>query len=186
MTTQDDFFGANPETTIKAISLWEPWATLVMCQAKLAETRHWKTHYRGDLLICAAKKVDTLAMQLLNTPEFQRALQPLWKIREAIGYPHSIDTRIKEEHLNFGKVVAKVNLRACVSTGKVFENYLDSVNQPLSRKLKENIPFGDYSDKRFVWLFEENIMTLNPFKVKGAQGFFDVPIKPDILKEIRL
>jgi hypothetical protein len=41
---------------IKAISLWEPWATLIALGKKRYETRSWKTFYRGPLLICAAKK----------------------------------------------------------------------------------------------------------------------------------
>jgi len=41
---------------IKAISLWEPWATAMAMNIKKVETRSWPTNYRGMLLICAAKK----------------------------------------------------------------------------------------------------------------------------------
>jgi hypothetical protein len=41
---------------IKAISLWEPWASLIRDGLKRYETRHWKTNYRGQLLICAAAR----------------------------------------------------------------------------------------------------------------------------------
>lgn len=47
-------------TTIKAVSLWQPWASLVACGVKLHETRHWTTNYRGPLAICAARVVDTV------------------------------------------------------------------------------------------------------------------------------
>lgn len=44
---------------MKALSLWEPWASLMALEAKKVETRSWYTSHRGPLLICAAKrKVD--------------------------------------------------------------------------------------------------------------------------------
>lgn len=39
---------------MKAISLREPWASIVMKGKKTIETRVWKTDYRGKLLICAS------------------------------------------------------------------------------------------------------------------------------------
>jgi len=41
---------------IKAISLWQPWASLVANGLKLYETRGWPTKYRGVLAIHAAKR----------------------------------------------------------------------------------------------------------------------------------
>lgn len=41
---------------MKAISLWEPWASLMALGAKRVETRAWYTTYRGPLLICAARR----------------------------------------------------------------------------------------------------------------------------------
>ncbi len=51
-----DLFGHIP--TIKAISLWQPWASLVAAHVKRHETRHWSTEYRGLLAIHAAKTLD--------------------------------------------------------------------------------------------------------------------------------
>ena len=41
---------------IRAISLWQPWASAMAIGAKVNETRSWPTSYRGDLLICSAKR----------------------------------------------------------------------------------------------------------------------------------
>jgi len=38
---------------IKAISLHQPWASMVAQGFKTIETRNWYTPYRGDLLICS-------------------------------------------------------------------------------------------------------------------------------------
>lgn len=41
---------------LKAVSLWQPWASAVPLGYKGIETRHWQTKYRGDIAIHAAKK----------------------------------------------------------------------------------------------------------------------------------
>lgn len=43
---------------IKALSLWQPWASLVAAGVKRHETRHWHTPYRGAIAIHAAKTLD--------------------------------------------------------------------------------------------------------------------------------
>src|SRR6202030_2406661 len=45
--------GAPP---MKALTLTQPWATLVAIGAKRIETRSWPTLYRGPLAIYAAKR----------------------------------------------------------------------------------------------------------------------------------
>ena len=42
---------------MKAISLWQPWASAMALGFKRNETRHWEQSYRGPLLIHAAKTV---------------------------------------------------------------------------------------------------------------------------------
>lgn len=48
---------------MKALSLKQPWASLIRDRYKLIETRTWKTDYRGDLLICSSKIIDRLNME---------------------------------------------------------------------------------------------------------------------------
>lgn len=40
---------------MKAITVWQPWATLLGTGQKHNETRSWRTSYRGEILIHAAK-----------------------------------------------------------------------------------------------------------------------------------
>lgn len=42
---------------IKALSVWQPWASLIADGHKRFETRSWSTKYRGPLLICAALRI---------------------------------------------------------------------------------------------------------------------------------
>lgn len=48
--------GRCPMTDVRALTLWQPWASLVAVGAKTIETRGWSTDYRGPLLIHAAKR----------------------------------------------------------------------------------------------------------------------------------
>lgn len=41
---------------MRAISIKEPWASLIKSGKKTIETRKWKTNYRGKLLLCCSKK----------------------------------------------------------------------------------------------------------------------------------
>jgi hypothetical protein len=49
--------------TMKAISIREPWASLIHTGKKTIETRTWKTDYRGPLLLCASKKPDWIEIE---------------------------------------------------------------------------------------------------------------------------
>lgn len=41
---------------MKALSLWQPWASAIALGHKRIETRHWSTSYRGPIAIHAAKR----------------------------------------------------------------------------------------------------------------------------------
>jgi len=41
---------------MRAISIHNPWATLISTGAKTLEIRSWKTSYRGDLLIVSTQR----------------------------------------------------------------------------------------------------------------------------------
>jgi activating signal cointegrator 1 len=42
---------------MRAISLWQPWASAIPMGLKMFETRGWKTNYRGPLIVHAAKRM---------------------------------------------------------------------------------------------------------------------------------
>lgn len=51
-----DLFG--DVRTMKALSLWQPWATLTARGLRAHETRSWFTPYRGEVAIHASKTLD--------------------------------------------------------------------------------------------------------------------------------
>lgn len=61
---------------MKALSIRQPWAELIASGVKTIETRTWKTKYRGDILICASKKIDGAAESAFKGTVFQFELRP--------------------------------------------------------------------------------------------------------------
>ena len=51
---------------MKALTIKQPWATLIQKGYKKYEFRTWKTNYRGDVLIHAGKGVDKCALEKLK------------------------------------------------------------------------------------------------------------------------
>ncbi|MCH9649538.1 MAG: ASCH domain-containing protein [Deltaproteobacteria bacterium] len=153
-----------PGDEVAAISLWEPWASLMALGAKKVETRSWRTRYRGPLLICASRRrrVGELKKLLLD-PTFQRSLAPLTPGRT-----------VEVDDLAFGKAVALVDVYDCNTA----ECLLECGLAPLDHW------FGDYSSGRFGWS-TCGVRRLIPFPVRGRQGLFKVRL-PDDLSEISL
>lgn len=157
----------------KAISLWEPWASCVKTGAKRIETRSWYTNYRGELVICAAKKWDSNNSHLLSRWNFQGGLAPL--VGQPLDFSFKSWPGINEEHLNFGKAVAIVDLVDCKKTELMTIGEIETEQT-----------FGDFTPGRFAWIFD-NIRAINPpFNVKGSQGFFNAlfPLKEAELVKI--
>jgi ASCH domain len=53
----------TPAGMIRALSVRQPWADLIVRGIKDVENRSWRTNHRGPLLICASKKFDLQDLQ---------------------------------------------------------------------------------------------------------------------------
>lgn len=144
---------------MRAISLWQPWATLLVCGRKTIETRHWPTNYRGPLLIHAAKRW-TLNQRIICTSA------PVYMALLDSGYSGA---QFANTSLPLGKIIGIVEVTSCynVNEGKdlLRRHFADNKNEPY---------FGDYSDGRFAWLTKNQNELEEPFEEKGRQGFWDV------------
>jgi hypothetical protein len=58
---------------MKALSVQQPWANMLACGIKTIETRTWRTHYRGPVLICASQRLAPV-LCLLWTPTVPRGV----------------------------------------------------------------------------------------------------------------
>ena len=133
---------------MKALSLWQPWATLVAIGAKKYETRSWATSYRGPLAIHAAKR--------FSLPERQLALSGWFRFRlTEAGYNHTKD-------FPRGAYVAVVDL-VDVLPAEIVKPSLDVVE----------LSFGNFSPGRFAWKLA-NLRRIQPVPARGYQGLWNL------------
>lgn len=133
---------------MKAITLWQPWATLVIIGAKTLETRSWPIAYRGPLAIHAAASTNTKLVRHLLSGE------PFRSVLAEAGYDEVSD-------LPSGCVLGTVTVTDCESTNKAF--YVT----------QQERAFGDFSPHRFAWTLEDPIRFPEPIPARGKQGLWD-------------
>ena len=153
---------------MKAISLWQPWASAIAVGAKRYETRDWSTTYRGPLAIHASKRLVKRELRDL-APHWQAALWPL--VHGAFDMPWL--------RLPFGAVVAVCDLADCIPTYKLSHGITPGLLAPRRRpQCPEYVwcehHMGDFSAGRFAWKLENVRPLAVPLPFKGSQGFFDV------------
>ncbi len=152
---------------MKALTLTQPWATLIALLEKQIETRSWATTYRGPLAIHAAQGLTPVGgkeglLQLCRREPFRSVLLQ----HGYLGTPS----------LPRGAIVAVCELVNCVPTagsrpGSGGPKYADWVHDLTDQERA----FGDYTAGRYGWLLA-NIRPLSrPIPCRGAQGLWDVP-----------
>lgn len=160
---------------MKAITLTQPWATLIAIGAKKIETRSWSTQYRGPLVIHAAKGLGPVGgtqglMELCRTEPFRSVLI-------AAGF-------LGTPALPLGAIVAVCRLAACVATEAEEDGFFGgprSIETGVVRLWKltdRERAFGDYSPGRYAWLLADVRALPEPIPCRGALGLWDVP--PDV------
>ncbi len=60
---------------MKAISIHQPWASLITLGEKRFETRSWRPHYRGRILIHASKTFSHAEQDLCHQEPFKSVLK---------------------------------------------------------------------------------------------------------------
>lgn len=175
--TGDAVVHLEPPTdgVIPALTITQPYATLVSINAKLIETRGWATKYRGPIAIHAAQGLgpvggkQAFAYLCHMTPFFEALRNEMQVVMQTNGqqWPH-----FDPERLPRGAVVAIARLSGVyrIIEGGQVEGFHP---QPLARELA----FGDYSPGRFAWLLADIRRLPVPIPAKGAQGLWrwDVP-----------
>jgi hypothetical protein len=151
---------ATSQQMMKAISLWQPWATLVAIGAKKIETRSWPTKYRGPLAIHASAERKYIDMR---SKHYTCDKEPFYTILMNY-YCNQLCTPF-HKILPRGAVIAICELVNCF---RIPED--KSYNLMLSDQEKA---FGDYTSGRFMWIFGDIYELPKPITVKGKQGLWD-------------
>jgi hypothetical protein len=130
---------------MKAITLWQPWAQLIVLGSKKIETRSWPTNHRGRTAIHAAKK------------------PPDWIIHEP-PFAFELKDYILDNSLPLGAVVGNAELVHCCRIEELFGSEYDTI---------EERAFGDWTPGRYGWIFDGPVLFSNPIPATGSQGFWE-------------
>lgn len=158
---------------MKAITLWQPWATLVAIGAKKIETRSWSTSYHGPLAIHAAIRIPGSAVKLLdpglNNYAYEKNNIVEFPFLEALrngGYSHPSWLEGNRIYINLplGCIVAICDLTGCFEIYSSYEVFC----LPEGEKA-----FGDYTPGRFMWALANVRRIEEPIPVKGRQGLWE-------------
>jgi len=136
---------------MKAISIIQPWATLIVHGHKRIETRSWKTNHLGPLLIHASKTIPNASKDLCDEEPFKSYLAktptPTWS------------------SLPRGCLLGIVELTA------VLPCELLSDHEDLTPVEKT---FGDFTSGRWCWILKNPSPLVVPFPLRGAVGLFEI------------
>ncbi|MCL2636940.1 MAG: ASCH domain-containing protein [Oscillospiraceae bacterium] len=150
---------------MKAITIWQPFASLVAIGAKKFETRSWKTSYRGKIAIHAAKKPFTRG--LFSDTE-------LYRFVDSLGLPdiYSFD------ELPYSVIVATaelVEIHKILVDPKTHRIGLISSNgyQGGISLCSKEIVFGDYSYGRYAWELDNVKIFNEPIPASGKQRLWE-------------
>jgi hypothetical protein len=141
---------------MKAITLYQPWASLVALGAKKYETRSWQTPYRGLIAIHAGKRFTNEESNYLRRPEF----------KDVLG---------NEPDLPLGMMLCICRLKNIIHV--VDYDWLGGLSR------QERV-FGNYMHGRYAWELEVVLKLSPPIAVRGQMGLWDWDAPQEILKEI--
>ena len=154
------------EKTIKAITLYQPWASLVAMGEKMIETRSWSTRYRGELAIHASKRFSPEEQKFCNREPFRSAL-----------VANNV-CRI-ERDLPLGMVIAVCKLVDCVIIDPENPIIIGTiVDLRLEKEVfippdEPELSFGDYTPGRYAWILDEVRMLPDPIPASGMLGLWN-------------
>lgn len=138
---------------MKALTLTQPWATLVAIGAKRVETRGWYTRYRGPVAIHAAR----------GFPPEARALCARWVFQDALWRANYMSAG----ELPLGAVLAIAELVECVPTN---DQHRLTQLAPIG---SDEEAFGDYTANRYAWVLQNVRRVPTPIAAKGALGLWE-------------
>ena len=147
---------------MKAITILQPYASLIACGQKHYETRSWPTKYRGRIAIHAGlgQQFDIMLMD----DDYFEALVRGGITSGSNRYPN----------LPHGFIVAFADLTDCLKTigyygvhsdGALLENNINIDRQEMT--------LGNYCTNRYAWKLENVEMLKEPIPAKGQQGLWN-------------
>ncbi len=136
---------------VRVLSMWDPWATLVVYGKKQMETRPKPTNWRGIYLIQATNWNKHSAYACISLKE------------------HLLDVH----GFTPGHIIGSVECMDClqitnhIDTFLQFDKHLDIFSVP-----KQELELGDYAVGRYAWVFANPKRFRAPIKHTGTQSYY--------------
>lgn len=153
---------------MKAITIREPWATLVAIGAKQIETRSWPTNYRGPIAIHASKKITSREVDLATNLDhpigraIQKAgVQIFWQ-PDVIGATHQAFSETR------GCVIATATISDCIQFTQ------ENVRTLCAVYGAHELDFGDLTVGRYGFILSRVQRLDTPIPAKGQLGLWDL------------
>ena len=141
---------------MKAITIWQPWASLLVSGQKKYETRSWATSYRGPIAIHAAKRPVRRTIGALVADQGD-GCTTLDYFEGLFMRPGALD------ELPTGAIVGKAILTRC-----------NPINEAFVAKLtQKELALGDFTLGRYAWEFHMMLPVDPPVSARGMQGLWE-------------
>ena len=178
---------------MKAITLWQPWASLVALGLKTIETRSWQTAHRGPIAIHAAARCP-------KPQDLKRLVGDDERVFDAWFEAGLVSENGRRDLIPRGVVIATANLVDVAPIGRwdsfrtgIFEGdggdfpgrhvvvvHLDGevvLDHPPGCghphgtvcSIAPQLPFGDFTPGRYAWLLEDVERVDPPVAARGGQ-----------------
>ena len=149
---------------MKALTIWQPWASLLVSGRKKYETRSWATSYRGPIAIHAAKRPVRQTIDVLVADRGDG-----WT---TLDYFDSLFPRSGElDHLPTGAIVGTALLTRCHLITEDF----------VAKLTPMELALGDFTLGRYAWEFHGRVPVNSPIPAKGMQGLWELNLKEEML-----
>lgn len=152
---------------LKALTLTQPWASLMAIGAKTLETRSWGTTYRGPLAIHAGR-----TYQAIGGKKHYLAICAQPQLYAALARAGLVPMRYERDALLAlprGAVVAIGALLDCVRIGHDTITRQGMCLPPAEPERS----FGNYAPGRYAWVFQLHTVCDVPIPARGAQGLWE-------------
>jgi len=153
---------------MKALTIYQPHASLVAVGAKKFETRGWATNYRGPIAIHAGLRSYVAVLRELIRSDDDYALRDFAFAYKETGLGPM-------EDLPRGAVIAIAELIACREIREGFSGmgvgFLDA--KGWNRIEEEELLFGDWRPGRYAWELADVQMLPQPVPCRGRQGLWN-------------
>lgn len=157
---------------VYALSLWQPWASLLTLGEKQFETRHWPIQQKSlprTTVIHAAGRWSRAQRELCEQDPFIRASL----VKQAVTLAENVNSgKHYLPHINFmlDDVAISLPLGCLIGLGD-FVNCWPTDGAKVSRK---EAAMGNYATGRFAWCFK-NPQLITPVPQHGRQRWWRVP-----------